>query len=92
MKKEKKDWVEIQRQCVGLYMSGSCSGPGWGNAGYYHAVWEVIERNREQTTRKYEYRNRIESGPACREYSEGYEAMASLYRVFLERAKKAKEE
>ena len=87
----KSEWILGSKKCLGLYMSGPCRGPGWGNPGYYCAVYEISEycKEGEKFT---EWRTRVESGPAVRDYTEGYEALSSLYQIFLNRAMNAKEE
>jgi hypothetical protein len=61
-------------------MSGYCAGPGWGNDGYFHVVYEVGE------WRGNEYRVRLENGPPCREYGEGYKALLALYEAYCKKA------
>lgn len=75
-------WKLLRKRCVGLYASGPVAGPGWGNDGYYCAVWEMVEFCERTRT----YRTRVENGPACREMGEGYTAFCSLYHTYLERA------
>ena len=75
-----EEWTEFRRQPVGLYASGPVRGPGWGNLGYYHLVYEVSEHR--QTDKGGEHRLRIENGPACRTYGEGYAAFCDLYAVY----------
>lgn len=75
-----KGWMIDNYRVIGLYMSGHCSGPGWGNKGYYHAVYEVLEHRGSQPK---EYRTRIYNSPARRDYGEGYEALVSLYTEYI---------
>lgn len=76
-------WIEMSKKCIGMYMSGPCAGPGWNNPGYYQAIYEITEKKYGDLI---EVRTRMENGAACREYSEGYKALDSLYSVFLNRA------
>ena len=73
-------WSEFSRKPVGLYMSGACSGPGWGNPGYYHVVYEVVEKRGD------EFRTLVKNGSACREYGEGYDAATSLFHIYFMKA------
>jgi hypothetical protein len=73
-------WVEYSKKPVGLYMSGDCSGPGWGNKGYYHVVYEVFEKNGT------EFRTIVKNGPARRDYGEGYDAAVSLFHIYFLKA------
>jgi hypothetical protein len=75
-----KAMPKVSRRFVGLYVSGHCSGPGWGNAGYVQAVYEVTEWCGD------ECRVRVENGPACREYGEGYDALVALYVTYQKKA------
>lgn len=80
-KKKSLEWKEFSVKPIGLYMSGNCSGPGWGNRGYYCAVYEVMLTNGK------DFRTIVRNGPAVREYGEGYDAAISLFQTYYARAK-----
>lgn len=79
-KKEKEKWTLVSRKPMGLYLSGRVHGPGWGNLGYYHIVYEVLEHCSN------EFRTRVESGATVRDYGEGYDALCSLYNGYYQKA------
>lgn len=82
-------WRELSRTELGLYASGHVSGPGWSNPGYFSIVYLISEtRELERGGRtKTEFRERVEQGPACRHYREGYEAFVSLYQSYVHHAR-----
>jgi hypothetical protein len=79
-------WTPVERKELGLYVSGHVSGPGWGNPGYFHIVYQVTEVSKADG--KVEYRTRIENGDACRFRGESYEAFVRLFEVHMVHAKK----
>ncbi len=83
-------WKELGRKELGLYASGPVAGPGWSNPGYFQMVYEVSEKNEAARPGDHvadQYRTRIEQGPACRYYGEGYDAFHTLYRVYAAHAR-----
>lgn len=79
MKKKKPKWRVVEIRSASLYMSGHCSGPGYGNRGYYYALYDVTEQN-ENT---HEFRKRVIKSEPCRIYGEGYEAILSLFDTYM---------
>src|SRR5688572_25189385 len=84
-------WKELARKELGLSASGPVAGPGWSNEGYCQIVYEVSEIRESLATRGSgspdNYRTRVENGPACRFYGEGYTAFCQLYRTYLAHAR-----
>ncbi len=77
----------LSSKFIGLYASGDCSGPGWGNSGYIHAVYEDVLETGEI---------RVRNGPAVRTsaYAKGaaYTAFVALYAEFATLAQTVKED
>ena len=72
----------LSSKFVGLYVSGDCAGPGWGNPGYINAIYEeVLETGAI----------RVRHGEAVREKAyarwAAYKAFVALYAEFAELAK-----
>lgn len=83
--KKLAEWRETGRKELGLYASGPVSGPGWSNLGYFNIIYEVSEVRDAGVLS--EHRVRIEHGPPCRRYGEGYEAFVALYRQYARHAR-----
>ena len=81
----KKPWKEIGRKELGLYASGPVRGPGWSNPGYFSIVFEISEM--QVTGKRKAYRVRVEHGPPCRMYGEGYSAFCELYKIYVQHAR-----
>ena len=67
----------LSSKFLGLYVSGACAGPGWGNPGYIQAIYEdVLETGKIQ----------VRHGPVVRQsaYARGaaYTAFVALYTEF----------
>ena len=72
----------LSSRFIGLYVSGDCAGPGWGNPGYINALYEeVLETGAI----------RLRHGEAVREKAyarwAAYKAFVALYAEFAELAK-----
>ncbi len=77
----------LSSKFIGLYVSGNCSGPGWGNPGYMHALYEDVLDTGVI---------RLRHGPVVRQsaYAKGaaYTAFAALYTEFATLAQSIKED
>jgi len=76
-------WRETNRSVLGLYMSGHVSGPGRSNPGCYCAVYQVTEMR--DVGNSAEFRERVEYGTDIRDYGEGYDALASLHKQYMDK-------
>ena len=77
----------LSSKFLGLYVSGACAGPGWGNPGYIQAIYEdVLETGKIH----------VRHGPAVRQsaYAQraAYTAFVALYAEFAALAQNVKED
>lgn len=84
--KKKEKWEIVNVRFLGLYVSGPCAGPGWGNPGYYHAIYEIdeIEIN------SHKYRTTFKPGETQFvgevAVGEGYFALENLFKIYSRKA------